>query len=474
MVFSSILFLFYFLPAVLILYHGARRISLRLGNLVLLFFSLFFYGWGEPCYIWLLIGSCVFNWAIAMALDQWRDKGRLWLVMGCAGNLSALLLFKYCDFVLSALGRVLGIEGEMGLGLPLPIGISFFTFQALSYIIDVYRRDTPVQKNPFYVALYISLFPQLVAGPIVRYREVDRQITKRKESMELFSSGCCRFVRGLAKKLILADSFAVIADTVFSLTLAGHEKVSIPVTLAWLGAVSYALQIFFDFSGYSDMAIGLGGMLGFRFGENFRYPYISRSIREFWTRWHISLGTWFKEYIYIPLGGSHMDSQSKILRNMLVVWILTGLWHGAAWNFLFWGLFNFIFLALERLLALEKRKGNYVWRHLYALLVINFGWVLFRCESFYHLKEYVGNMLGMNQNVFFSASAWMFLREYAWIWGAGILLCMPFGEWAGERLQRAHPRLMEALYPVGMTALFFTAVMYLSKSGYHPFIYFNF
>lgn len=474
MVFSSVLFLFYFLPAVLILYYGVRKISLKLGNLVLLLFSLFFYGWGELYYIWLLIGSCIFNWAIAMALDHWRNQGKLWLAIGCVGNLSALLLFKYCDFVLSVMGTVLGIQRELAFHLPLPIGISFFTFQALSYLIDVYRKDALVQKNPFHVALYISLFPQLVAGPIVRYHEVDRQITGRNHSMELFSSGCARFVQGLAKKLILADSFAVMADTVFSLTLVGHEKVSIPMTLAWLGAASYTLQIFFDFSGYSDMAIGLGRMFGFQFGENFRYPYISRSIKEFWRRWHISLGTWFKEYIYIPLGGSRMESQSKILRNMLIVWALTGLWHGAAWNFLFWGLFNFAFLALERLFALEKREGSSLWRHLYALLVINFGWVLFRCESFYHLREYVGNMLAMNQNGFFSFTAWRFLKEYAWIWATGILLSMPFGDWAQKHLFKAQPRLMDMLYPVGMTALFFAAVIYLSKSGYHPFIYFNF
>ena len=249
---------------------------------------------------------------------------------------------------------------------------------------------------------------------------------------------------------------------------------AVPVTLAWLGSFAYTLQIFFDFSAYSDMAIGLGRMFGFRFEENFSYPYISRSIGEFWRRWHISLGAWFREYVYIPLGGSRVDSKSRLIHNMLIVWILTGMWHGAAWNFLFWGLLNFAFLVLERLFEFEKREGKTAWRHLYVLLAVNLGWVLFRCESFYQLKEYMGNMFWMNQNGFFSPYTWMVLKEDAWPWGIGILLCTPAAKTAGTRLFKRYPKLAWVVYPAGMMTVFAAAVLYISKSGYNPFIYFNF
>lgn len=474
MVFSSIAFLFYFLPIVLLLYYTVCRFSIRLRNIFLLAASLFFYGWGEPYYILLLIGSCVFNWAVALALSKWRNADRIWLVIGCAGNLGILFLFKYWNFVISVLDDILGFGTGLTLPLALPIGISFFTFQALSYEIDVYRRTAPVQKNLLNVTLYISFFPQLVAGPIVRYCTVEQQIHHRTHTWDLFSSGCVRFVQGLAKKLILANSFAVIADNIFSMTNAGHRFMAVPVTLAWLGSFAYTLQIFFDFSAYSDMAIGLGRMFGFRFEENFSYPYISRSIGEFWRRWHISLGAWFREYVYIPLGGSRVDSKSRLIHNMLIVWILTGMWHGAAWNFLFWGLLNFAFLVLERLFEFEKREGKTAWRHLYVLLAVNLGWVLFRCESFYQLKEYMGNMFWMNQNGFFSPYTWMFLKEYAWQWGIGILLCTPAAKTAGTRLFKRYPKLAWVVYPAGMMTVFAAAVLYISKSGYNPFIYFNF
>ena len=474
MVFSSIVFLFYFLPAVLLLYYTVCRFSIRLRNGFLLLASLFFYAWGEPYYVLLLLASCLFNWAVALAISKWRGADRVWLFVGCAGNLGVLFVFKYLNFALSVWSSILGMELRFAVPLVLPIGISFFTFQALSYVIDVYRRTAPVQKNLLNVTLYITFFPQLIAGPIVRYNTVEQQILHRAHSWDLFSAGCVRFVQGLAKKLILANSFAVVADHVFSMTNAGHRLMAIPVTLAWLGSFAYTLQIFFDFSAYSDMAIGLGRMFGFQFEENFSYPYISRSIGEFWRRWHISLGTWFREYVYIPLGGSRVESKSRMIHNMLAVWILTGLWHGAAWNFLFWGLMNFAFLVLERLFELEKREGHSVWRHVYALLVINMGWVLFRCENFYQLSEYLGNMFWMNQNGFFSPYTWMFLKEYAWLWLAGVLLCTPAPKQMGARLGKRCPRMAEALYPLGMMALFVISVIYISKSGYNPFIYFNF
>ena len=412
-----------------------------------------------------------------MAISRWRRYGRLLLVLDCAANLGVLFVFKYLGFAVTNLKAVLGDSFLPQVDIALPIGISFFTFQALSYVIDVYRDTVRVQKNPFYVALYIALFPQLVAGPIVRYSTVAEEIRNRVHSWELLSEGACRFVQGLAKKLLLANTFAVVADNIYSLTEAGHQLVKIPVTLAWLGSFAYTLQIFFDFSGYSDMAIGLGKMFGFHFEENFNYPYISKSVSEFWRRWHISLSTWFREYVYFPLGGSRVENKDKMVRNLLVVWLLTGLWHGANWTFVFWGLFNFVCLLLERLFLFEKWKAHPVWKHLYTMLMVNFGWVLFRSESFYQFQEYLGNMFGLNGNGFFSGQALMFLQEYAVYWVIGILLCLPAAGWLKKKLASL-PKLSKTsfavVYPVGMAGLFFVCVTYLVRSGYNPFIYFNF
>lgn len=477
MVFSSIIFLFFFLPVVLVLYYTVCAPSVAMRNGLLLLTSLFFYAWGEPKNVLLLIGSCVLNWGIALAISRWRRYGKLLLVLDCAANLGVLFVFKYLGFAVTNLKAVLGDSFLPQVDIALPIGISFFTFQALSYVIDVYRDTVRVQKNPFYVALYIALFPQLVAGPIVRYSTVAEEIRNRVHSWELLSEGACRFVQGLAKKLLLANTFAVVADNIYSLTEAGHQLVKIPVTLAWLGSFAYTLQIFFDFSGYSDMAIGLGKMFGFHFEENFNYPYISKSVSEFWRRWHISLSTWFREYVYFPLGGSRVENKDKMVRNLLVVWLLTGLWHGANWTFVFWGLFNFVCLLLERLFLFEKWKAHPVWKHLYTMLMVNFGWVLFRSESFYQFQEYLGNMFGLNGNGFFSGQALMFLQEYAVYWVIGILLCLPTAGWLKKKLASL-PKLSKTsfavVYPVGMAGLFFVCVTYLVRSGYNPFIYFNF
>ena len=473
MVFSSIIFLFSFLPMVLVLYYTVGKYSIGFRNLLLLAASLLFYAWGEPEYIWLLILSCLFNWAAAWLVDSRRSRAKFWLTVSVIGNLGVLFVMKYWDFVMGNLNSMFQTEIFPILNMALPIGISFYTFQAMSYVIDVYRKNAAVQKNPLYVALYISLFPQLVAGPIVRYNTVERQLLGRTHSWDRFSKGCVRFVQGLAKKLVLANSFVVIADNIFLMTRAGHTVMQIPVTLAWLGSFAYTFQIFFDFSAYSDMAIGLGQMFGFEFEENFRYPYISRSIGEFWRRWHISMGTWFREYVYIPLGGSR-NGDGRMVRNLFIVWLLTGLWHGAGWNFLLWGMLNFLFIFAERLFDLEKREGGRIWRHIYTLLTVNLGWVLFRCEDFYQLQEYLGNMFWQNQNGFLSPYTWMFLKEYACLWLAGAVLCMPVGEVARGRFKKAAPGLERALYPAGMMALLIISVVYLAKSGYNPFIYFNF
>lgn len=465
--------MFYFLPAVLVIYYTAGRCSIHVRNAVLLIASLFFYAWGEPKYVWLLIGCCLFNWAAAWLVNVDKGRARLWLTLSCIGNIGTLFAAKYWDFVMGSLNALVKEEVFPVFGLALPIGISFYTFQAMSYVFDVSRGDAAPQKNPLYVILYISLFPQLVAGPIVRYHTMETQILERSHTWEKFSAGCTRFVRGLAKKLILANTFAVMADTVFELTRAGHLLVEVPVTLAWLGSFAYTLQIFFDFSAYSDMAIGLGRMFGFEFEENFRYPYISRSIGEFWRRWHISMGNWFREYVYFPLGGSRCGID-RMVRNLLIVWVLTGLWHGAGWTFLLWGILNFLLICAERLFSLEKQETKRAWRHVYTMLAVNLSWVLFRCEDFYQLKEYLGNMFWQNRNGFFSPYTWIFIKEYFWIWIAGILLCTPVCRMLREKLKKALPGADQVLYPAGMTVIFLLAAVYLAKSGYNPFIYFHF
>lgn len=476
MVFSSVVFLFYFLPAVLVLYYSVGRIHILAGNLILLAASLLFYAWGEPRNLGLLLVSCTVNWAAALGIARWAraPRRKKWvLILDCAVNLGILFVFKYWNFAMSTVNSLAGRQAVPLLNLALPVGISFFTFQALSYVIDVYRGDARAQRSWFHVALYISLFPQLVAGPIVRYSTVEQQILGRRHSWAAFSEGTVRFAVGFAKKLLLANSFAVIADEIYQMTRAGHAVMLIPVSLAWLGSFAYTLQIFLDFSAYSDMAIGLGRMFGFTFEENFKDLYISCSISEFWRRWHISLGTWFREYVYFPLGGSRVESLDQVIRNLLIVWLLTGLWHGAAWTFLLWGLLNFLAILLERITLLEKRSGRKAWRHVYTLFVVNLGWVLFRAEDFYQLQEYLGNLFGLYGNPFFSASTWMFLREYAWFWAAGILCCVPAGRLLQQRLGKCRAWAAWAC-PVGLMGLFLVSVVYVSKSGYNPFIYFNF
>ena len=324
-------------------------------NIWLFAASLIFYAWGEPVYVLLLIGSIVANYILGLFEENWRDKNpkfaKIGIVVACVVNLGLLFIFKYFNFVTTTINDIIGKDILDVPEIVLPIGISFFTFQALSYVIDIYRGDTHAQKNPLYVGLYISFFPQLIAGPIVRYKTIAEQINNRKSDFSLFTTGTTRFAVGLSKKVLLANNLAVVVDVIFNLTQTTKQYYSVPVLMAWLGAICYTLQIYMDFSAYSDMAIGLGQMFGFQFEENFNYPYITKSIGEFWRRWHISLGTWFKEYVYFPLGGSRTKNRDQMVRNTFIVWLLTGIWHGAYWTFLFWGLYNFAFIILERLIG---------------------------------------------------------------------------------------------------------------------------
>ena len=475
MLFSSIVFLFYFFPAVLVLYY-ALSFSRSLQNILLLIASLVFYAWGEPVNVLLMLLSIVFNSLMGYLVQRCQGqvkKGFLVLTVAC--NLGILFVYKYLGFVLDNLGITQGLLGSFRPALP--IGISFFTFQALSYVVDVYRGQVKAE-NPFYVGLYISFFPQLIAGPIIQYNSVAEQIRTRRASFDMLAMGLCRFTVGLGKKVLLSNCFAAMADNIFSWSAIGVERYPVPATLAWLGSLAYSLQIYYDFSAYSDMAIGLGLCFGFRFGENFNYPYSACCISDFWRRWHISLTSWFREYVYIPLGGNRVSNQDTMVRNLFIVWLLTGIWHGANWTFLFWGLYYFVLQLTERFFQIPQRAPGKPLYHLYTLLAVNAGWVIFRADNLYQAGRFFLNMLGLNRNGFYSDVAWMLLRENWVFLLLGVVFSMPLARNMNKYLYH-HPksaagRCLTVLYPLGLAALFVVSVCYLTSGTYNPFIYFNF
>ena len=375
MVFSSLTFLMLFLPTVLLIYFAVPRQG---KNAVLFIFSLLFYAWGEPIYVGLMIFSTVLDYTCGWLVEKYRgtSKQKIGLLISVFTNLSLLFFFKYTDFFIGTINTVFGTDIAM-LNLPLPIGISFYTFQTMSYTIDVYRGDAKVQKNILSFGAYVSLFPQLIAGPIVRYQDIADQLNERTHSFDRFGDSVKRFVTGLGKKVLLANNIGLLWDAI-SKTAAEN----LTTLAAWLGIIAFAFQIYFDFSGYSDMAIGLGKMFGFEFLENFDYPYTSKSVTEFWRRWHISLGTWFRDYIYIPLGGNRKGLPIQI-RNIAIVWILTGFWHGASWNYVLWGVFYGVLLMAEKLFLLKwlKKAPAFV-GHIYTMFAVLFGWILFAFEDF--------------------------------------------------------------------------------------------
>ena len=405
MIFSSVFFLFVFLPVTLILYF---IVPWKFKNLLLLLVSLIFYAWGEPIYVFLMLFSIIFNYFGGLQIDSLKQSGdtkklKFSFLFTLIVNLAILGFFKYYGFVLDSLNSILPFDIPYK-ELALPIGISFYTFQTLSYIIDVYRGTAEVQKNFISFGTYVTMFPQLIAGPIVRYQDIDKQLRKRTISMYKFGQGMAWFLRGLGKKVLLANNIGMMFDSIHAM---GADERS--VLTAWLGCLAYTMQIYFDFSGYSDMAIGLGKMFGFEFMLNFNYPYISKSLTEFWRRWHISLGTWFREYVYIPLGGNRV-SAAKHIRNIMVVWMLTGLWHGAAWNFVFWGLYHGIVQLIEKKVlnnVLEKLP-NFV-QILYTFIIVMIGWVMFFCTSLKDLGVYLGNMIGIGGHGFIDSTGLYYL-----------------------------------------------------------------
>ena len=474
MLFSSTVFLFLFLPITIGIYYGLLK-KRKSRNLFLLLMSLICYGWGEPKYVFLMLFCILLNYVGGYYVDYYRSKpktAKMILILTVIGNLGILSIFKYLGFMLETTNQLFNANISIP-NIIHPIGISFFTFQGMSYVLDVYMQRGKVQKNPLNVALYVALFPQLVAGPIVRYETVATEIEHRKETADDFAEGVVRFIKGMGKKVLLANQFGLIADKAFSMP-AGE----IAIGFAWLGAIGYMLQIFYDFSGYSDMAIGLGKMFGFHFNENFNAPYLAKSVSEFWRRWHISLGSWFRDYVYFPLGGSRVNSNLKLFCNLFVVWLLTGIWHGANWTFICWGLYFFVWIALEKFLNLEKRlQKSRVFSHIYLLLIVILGWVLFRADSIGYAANYIKSMFGLNSSVLLGNLGLLYWQENRLLLGIGILLCLPLS----KLFSRFNIASDSSLYRVKQVAtlivgilLFITVLAYLIKSSYNPFIYFNF
>ncbi|MBQ6223177.1 MAG: MBOAT family protein [Solobacterium sp.] len=464
MVFSSLTFLFAYLPVVLLVYF---LVPVALRNLVLLIVSLFFYGWGEPVYVVIMVISIIINWIFGNFISRYRDtdraKSRRYLTLCIIFNLLLLGFFKYWDFLAVNLNH-LGLRGIRPLRLALPIGISFYTFQTMSYPIDLYRRETDPQKSIVSFGAYVTMFPQLIAGPIVRYTDIAKQLNERKITRDSFYHGVMRFLCGLAKKVLLANQIGLIHDEISALPQGSQS-----VVLAWLGILAFAFQIYFDFSGYSDMAIGLGKMLGFDFLENFQYPYISRSVTEFWRRWHMSLSFWFRDYVYIPLGGNRKGLKRQIM-NILIVWMLTGLWHGASWNFIFWGVFYGVILILEKLFLLNVLKKCPVWvTHFYTMFIVLIAWVFFAFTDFSAGLRYLGVMFG-NAPVF-NGLTLDYLRNYLLLFVLCAVASTPLFK---NRLNILQNKKLAWTAPVLAALCLLVCTAFIVDASYNPFLYFRF
>ena len=464
MLFSSIFFLFTFLPIVLLIYNILPKDK---KNIFLFLASLFFYAWGEPIYVLIMIFSTFFDYTIGRMIeknDSNNFKRKALLITSVVVNLGMLFVFKYSDFAIFNINNIFNINIPL-LGLSLPIGISFYTFQTMSYTIDVYLRKVKAQHDIIAFGTYVALFPQLIAGPIVRYITVEKEINNRKQSVSLFSEGIVRFIQGLGKKVIIANTLGAV--------WAGIKVTSVSDLVffdSWIGIICFALQIYFDFSGYSDMAIGLGKMFGFNFLENFNYPYISKSITEFWRRWHISLSSWFKEYVYIPLGGNKFGIV-KQLRNIIIVWLLTGFWHGAEWNFILWGIYFASILIIEKLFlykVLEKLPK--IIGHIYSVILILLGWVLFEFSSVNSIAQYVKEMFMFDNRLISNVGLYAISSNYIFII-LGLLLATPFPNKIFNKIQNSKFKYINIII---LLIIFLTSISFLVDSTYNPFLYFRF
>lgn len=465
MVFSSLVFLCVFLPVVFLSYTAVP--SKRVKNGILIITSLLFYAYGEPVYVFLMIGNTVVNYFFGLLVEKGKKGRKLKLGAAVFANLLLLGIFKYAGMAVETVNQLTGA----GIPVPqivLPVGISFFTFQAMSYVIDVYRGQVDAQRNYWKVLLYISFFPQLIAGPIVKYYDIAREIENRRQNLSEVAEGFRRFCMGLSKKVLISNTVALAADAVFTLPVS-----RVNILTAWIGAIAYLLQIYYDFSGYSDMAIGLGKMFGFHFKENFRYPYASTSIQDFWRRWHISLSTWFKEYLYIPLGGNR-KGKIRTCVNKMVVFFCTGLWHGASWTFVVWGLYHGMFLMIESLLPRRKKAPAFL-GHLYALLVVTVGFVLFRADTLSQGLAIIGAMFtGFSFGEELMSTAVLQLTPlFLFMTAAGIICAAPWKEWLEKSGRKLLPLVEGFSYPISI-ALLILCVLSLSGGTYNPFIYFRF
>ena len=462
MIFSSIPFLYYFLPIVLLFYYLVPK---GFQNALLLLGSLLFYAWGEPRFLAVMLISTALGYGFGLAMERFPRKRKPLLVLSVLFSLSFLLYFKYANFFLENLNALAGTSFRLA-KISLPVGISFYTFQILSYTIDVYRGEVTAQKNPIDLACYVTFFPQLIAGPIVRYSDIARQLGSRVHNFENIRQGAQLFLIGLGKKVLLANLLGEISS-------AWRQTASNSLLFVWLYAVSFCLHIYFDFSGYSDMAIGLGRLFGFRFPENFNYPYISRSITEFWRRWHISLGSWFRDYVYIPLGGNRKGKARQFL-NILIVWMLTGFWHGAAWNFIFWGLYFALLLMLEKVLLLPRLEKSSVFSRVYVLLAVTFSFVLFDASSLSAAASCIKQMLGLGRLPLASQEAVYLLRSNALLLILAAVGATPLPKRAAERFSRRFPRTAAVLTPLALCLLLMLCTAFLVDGSYNPFLYFRF
>ena len=479
MLFSSTIFLFLFLPVVILLHYFAKK---EYRNCVLLIASIVFYTYGEPKLIWLLLASVLFNYVIALGMDKAEEKsaGRKGLlIFAIVINIAVLFVCKYLNFTIEIVEKLFGDLLE-SIPIALPLGISFYTFQVISYLVDLYRKEIKVEKNMINFALYITFFPQLVTGPIVRYKTMAADLKERKESFEDVCLGIRRFLIGFSKKVILANNLSLVAEYAFRMDNYGN----LPVVTAWVGAISYSLQIYFDFAGYSDMALGLGQVFGFHFEENFNYPYMAKSFTDFWRRWHISLSTWFRDYIYIPLGGSRVSTGRNIF-NLLVVWAVTGIWHGAAWNFVAWGILYFVCLMVEKYLIHPEKRNYKLFAFGYrivTLLGVNFLWVFFNARAEYGMSAvrrgagYCLSMIGLNDNPFFAEEIFFYLQQYGWFLIIGIFASTPLVVKVKEIVAKKNGAklLWETAASVVLAVCFLYSVANLVMGSHNPFIYFNF
>ena len=472
MVFSSLIFLMIFLPLLLIIYYiTPSKKSFTLKNIVLLIFSLLFYSWGEPIYVSIMLFSSIVDFTIGNLIEKFPKKKRTWLILSIIINLGMLFTFKYTDFFITNINNLLNIDIPL-LKLALPIGISFFTFQTMSYSIDVFLGNTKAEKNFLNFFLYVSMFPQLIAGPIVRYTDVAKELKERTITLDKVASGFKLFLYGLFKKVLIANNLGLLFDTIKVM-----DNTNLTFVLSWIGIIAYALQIYFDFSGYSNMASGLGRMLGFTYPENFNYPYISKSIKEFWSRWHITLSSFFKDYIYIPLGGSRCKLSRNIF-NLLLVWMLTGFWHGAEWNYILWGLYFGIILMLERyILNKVLYKLPNVLKHIYALILILIGWLIFTSNDIVYLNDYLKSLLCINVPFINNYTIELILSNLSIII-IGSILSTPIYKVLSNKINNINNKVLKVVINILITLsiiiLFIITLAYLVSNSYNPFLYFRF